>query len=243
MVVTSPPYDSIRSYENTEWNFEIFSEIAVKLGTILKQGGVIVWVVGDATIKGSETGTSFRQALFFKDVVGLNIHDTMIYEKNGASYPAGKKSVRYSSIFEYMFVFSKGKPKTINLIKDKPNRWAGNTNFGTMSSRQKDGSLKRTGKKVVQKYGYRNNIWRYNVGYMYTTKDKFAYEHPAMFPEQLARDHIITWSNEGNVVLDPMCGSGTVGKMANLLNRNFIGIEKVEKYYNIAKRRLNDLER
>lgn len=87
LTVTSPPYDNLRDYNNEmTWNFEKFKEVAKELFRITKPGGVVVWVVGDATIKGSETGTSFRQALFFKDC-GFNLHDTMIYKKTRTLSP------------------------------------------------------------------------------------------------------------------------------------------------------------
>ena len=133
LVVTSPPYDNLRDYKGYIFNFE---GIAKELFRIMKEGGVVVWVVGDATIDGSETGTSFRQALYFKEV-GFNLHDTMIYQKNGPAYPANEKSTRYSQVFEFMFIFSKGIPKSVNLLKDKKNRWFGSKTFGKQSHRNK----------------------------------------------------------------------------------------------------------
>jgi len=231
LVVTSPPYDDLRDYKGYLFDFE---NTARELFRVLKEGGVIVWVVGDATKNGSETGTSFRQALFFMNL-GMNMHDTMIYEKNSMSMP---DVVRYYSIFEYMFVFSKGKPKSINLIADKKNRWAGSRSFGRTSVRNKDGSLTKKGVCITKEFGIRNNIWRYNVGFGYTTKDDYAFEHPAMFPEQLAKDHILSWSNEGDLVLDPFAGAGTTLKMAKQNNRKYIGFEISEDYVKICLKRL-----
>lgn len=212
-----------------------FEPIARELYRVTKQGGVVVWVVGDATIKGSETGTSFRQALYFKEI-GFNLHDTMIYEKAGSAYP---ETVRYYQFFEYMFVFSKGKPKTINLIEDRENKWGGTLTFGKSSNRKADGSLKqRSEKRMVKEIGVRANMWRYSNGYGYCATDAFAHDHPAPFPEALARDHILSWSNEGDTVLDPFAGSGTTGKMALLHNRNFIGMEISAEYLEIARRRV-----
>ena len=243
LTVTSPPYDNLRAYEDNideTWNFEVFKEIADELYRVTKDGGVVVWVVGDAVIDGSETGSSFRQALYFKEI-GFNIHDTMIYEKNGASFPASKKSTRYSQVFEYMFIFSKGKPKTTNLLFDRKNRWAGSKNFGKTSSRGKDGERKSSDGFTVAEYGARYNIWKFNTGRGYSTKDEIAYEHPAIFPEKLAEDHIVTWSNPGDVVLDPFMGSGTTAKLCIKTNREYIGFELSEKYYNIAKKRLSTI--
>jgi len=234
LTVTSPPYDNLRIYKGYIFNFE---GIAKELFRVTKQGGIVVWVVGDATIKGSETGTSFKQALYFKEI-GFNLHDTMIYEKNGSSFPARRNGNRYSQIFEYMFIFSKGNLKTHNLICDKKNRWEGYTSFGKSKMRNKDGNLVEREMKPVPEFSSRNNIWRYNTGNNYSTKDKIAYQHPAIFPEKLAQDHIISWSNPGDVVLDPMCGSGTTCKMAKELGRKYIGIEKDKDYVEIARKRI-----
>ena len=239
LTVTSPPYDNLRTYKGYDFNFE---GIAKELYRVTKQGGVVVWVVGDATIKGSETGTSFRQALYFKEI-GFNLHDTMIYLKNGASFPAGKNSNRYSQVFEYMFVFSKGKPTTANLLKDKPNKWAGSSTFGVSSNRQKNGRIKKGSKRIVGEFGYRNNVWEIPNGKGYSASDDIAYEHPAIFPEALAEGHILTWSNEGDIILDPMCGSGTTCKMAKLNGRDYIGIDIAEEYVEMARRRVEGVSR
>ena len=230
LTVTSPPYDNLRTYNGYSWDFE---NIAKELFRITKKGGVVVWVVGDQTIKGSETGTSFRQALYFKEI-GFNLHDTMIYGKNN---PMPVSAKRYYPCFEYMFVFSKGQPKTFNPIKEIASE-AGKRNH--LKQRNVDGTFKKAygyGKEV-KKYRPRYNIWFYNVGGGQVATDKIAHEHPAIFPEQLAKDHIISWSNENDTVLDPFMGSGTTGKMAKLLNRNFIGIEISKEYMEIAKERI-----
>ena len=229
LVVTSPPYDGLRDYGGYEFNFE---EIAKGLREVMKEGGVIVWVVGDQVIDGSESGTSFKQALYFKEI-GFKLHDTMIYEKNGSPYP---EQTRYYQSFEYMFIFSNGVPKTTNLLKDRKNIWDGS--WGKRSIRQKNGELKKFDYIHCEEFGVRFNIWRFSNGFGRTTKDKFAYIHPAMFPELLANDHILSWSNSNDIILDPMCGSGTILKMAKLLNRRAIGIEIEEKYCAIAVKRL-----
>jgi site-specific DNA-methyltransferase (adenine-specific) len=242
MVLTSPPYDSLRSYNDKikdDVNYDGFSfpfiAIVKELYRVTKEGGIVVWVVNDQVKNGGETGSSFRQALKFQEL-GFKIYDTMIYHKNGASFP---ESGRYSQVFEYMFVFLKGdKPKTVNLLKDKPNKWAGNSTFGQRSMRQKNGEIKQAEKFIVADYGYRYNVWYINTGAGYTTKDKFAYQHPAMFPESLAEDHILSWSNQGDLVLDPMCGAGTTCKMAKMNNRNYIGIDINEEYVNISNKRI-----
>lgn len=226
--VTSPPYDNLRSYNGFSWDFEA---TAKELYRVTKQGGVVVWIVADATIKGSETGTSFKQALYFKEC-GFNLHDTMIWEK--PSFTAtGSLAVRYAPVFEYMFIFSKGKPKTFNPIKDKQNKHGGTKYGGTV--RQADGTTKPVsgiGNKVSL-YGQRHNIWK--VAPCMSRSERL---HPAPFPEQLANDHIISWSNEGDIILDPFMGSGTTAKMAILNNRQYIGFEISKEYCEIAERRI-----
>ena len=226
LILTSPPYDGIKDYNGSlKWNESIWKECIKLLQIKLKDGGVVVWVVGDETKNGSESGTSFKQALFFKEI-GFNLWDTMIYEKSGISYPGSQK--RYFNTFEYMFIFSLGEPKVANLLKDRPNKYV-----GTMGGNKRGGLCKR------EEFGRRFNIWRYNNGKFNSSKDKNAFLHPAVFPEKLAEDHIKTWTNEGDLVFDPMMGSGTTCLAAKNLNRQFIGIEKEEKYFNIAKERLN----
>ena len=161
--------------------------------------------------------------------------DVIIYEKAGTAPPHKN---RYFNAFEYMFVLSKGIPKTINLLEDKPNKWANHSTFGNITRREQDGSLTPKGRKVVKPFGIRTNIWRYNNGRGFSTKDKIAYEHPAIFPEKLVQDHIVSWSNEGDIVLDPFCGSGTVAKVAAGLNRKWVGIEISSEYCKIANERL-----
>ena len=234
LTVTSPPYDNLRTYNGnvSQWNFEKFKEIAKELYRITKEGGVVVWVVSDATIKGSETLTSFKQALYFKEI-GFNVHDTMIWEKPTFT-DTGSLRTRYGNVFEYMFVFSKGKPKSFNPIKDRENKSNGRKKSGTV--RQANGITKEISSigKNIKKYGQRFNIWKINT----CMSNNERTGHPAQFPEQLANDHIISWSNEGDTVFDPFMGSGTTGKIAILNKRNFIGIELDDNYYQIAKNRI-----
>lgn len=230
LVVTSPPYDNLRTYEGSlEWNFEIFKEVANLLKDSLKDGGVIVWIVGDSTVDGSETGSSFKQALYFKEI-GLNLHDTMIWNKGSFTFPS---KLTYHNVFEYMFILSKGTPKTLNFIKDRKNLYLGRRGA---SGRNKDGERNRGYSEVTEEYGKRFNIWDCSIGGGHTTKDKI--NHPAMFPESLVRDHILTWSNKGDLVLDCFSGSGTTCKVAYELERRYIGIEKVKEYYDDSIERL-----
>lgn len=230
LTVTSPPYDDLRNYNS---NFDC-AEVAKELYRITKKGGLIVWVVGDKVENGSKSLTSYKHALLFKES-GFNVYDVIIYEKTSPSAP--HKS-RYFNSFEYMFVFSKGKPKTVNLLRDRKNTYGG-TKSGVVTKREKDGTLTVKEKKLINEYGVRTNIWTYAVGNNKSTTDKIAFQHPAIFPEKLAQDHILSWSNEGDLVFDPFMGSGTTGKMAKLLKREFIGIEIEEKYFEIAKQRIS----
>lgn len=240
LTVTSPPYDDLRSYNGYQLDLE---NLIKELYRVTKKGGVVAWVVGDKTKNGSESGTSFRTALKFIDI-GWNLHDTMIFEKNTSSFPARRDGIRYSQIFEYMFIFSKGKPKTVNLLCDKPNKHAGETNWGKNTIRRADGILTEVEKiKTIPTHSPRNNIWRYVVGGGHITKDKFAHEHPAIFPEQLAEDHILSWSNEGDLVFDPFCGSGTTLKMAKLNGRDYLGVDISSEYCDIAIRRVESTTR
>ena len=231
LTVTSPPYDNLRTYGGVidGWSFEKFQGISKELYRITKEGGVVVWVVADATIKGSETGTSFKQALYFMEC-GFNLHDTMIWEKTGML----PTQDRYYNIFEYMFVLSKGRPKTMNFICDHKTTAGGRV-------QKKDACINKGAQKngagtfVRNEYSRRTNLWRISIG-----KNKETQGHPAPFPEALANDHILSWSNEGDVVFDPFMGSGTTGKMAILNNRNFIGIELNEEYFKIAERRIEE---
>jgi len=247
LTVTSPPYDTIRNYNKKLQTDELifngysfpFEELAQELFRVTNDGGVVVWVVGDETIDGSESGNSFRQCLYFKDI-GFRIHDTMIYEKTGIAFPSTN---RYNQCFEYMFVLSKGKPKTTNLIKDKENTYKGASMWGKKTSRKQDDVLieGKKSKATNQDFGNRNNFWKIKNSIGFSTKDKEAHHiHPAIFPESLAHDHIKSWSNEGDVVLDPFSGSGTTAKMAKILKRNYIGIDINQKYVDFSIQRINE---
>lgn len=230
-VVTSPPYDNLREYGE---GFEPLDcrPVITALAERIAPGGVIMWNVADATINGSETGTSFRQALHAMEC-GLNLHDTMIYTKENVNFP---EDIRYFSGFEYMFIFSKGKPKTFNPIKDRRNKWSGTVMHGT--DRQPDGSVKQiSGKgKVIEPYGMRFNYWM-----MANSCNETG--HPAPMPFRMAHDHVASWTNAGDTVLDPFAGSGTTGVAAVQMGRRFIGIEREPKYFEIACRRIENAQR
>lgn len=228
LTVTSPPYDNLRKYDNyiAFFNFELTAQ---ELYRVTKKGGIVVWVVNDATINGSETGTSFKQALYFKHI-GFNLHDTMLYQKCGCSAP---ETNRYYPNFEYMFVLSRGKPKTVHLLTDRKNSYAGHVASGSV--REPDGRTRKCrNRNIVKEYGVRWNIWQY------ANRTPKGFKHPATFPLKLAEDHIKSWSNEGDLVLDPFMGSGTTGIACKNLNRRFIGYEINEDYFKFAQERLHN---
>ena len=234
LTVTSPPYDNLRTYNDNideTWGENVWKPIIKELYRVTKEGGVVVWVVGDATINGSESGVSFRQALWAKEC-GFRLHDTMLYTKDKPP----ENSKRYEQKFEYMFVFTKGDLNIFNPIKIK-SILGGRKNKST-TDRQKNGSKKNRSDSIVKDYKTKGNIWHYGVGYMKSTKDILAYNHPASFPESLAKDHIKSWSNEGDLIYDPFMGSGTTAKMAHLLKRNWIGSELSQEYVDLAYKRL-----
>ena len=238
LVITSPPYDNLRNYNGAieSWSFEKFQNIAGELFRVLKRGGCIVWIVADATADGSETGTSFKQALFFKDC-GFRLFDTMIWNKNSSGAIGALN--RYENVFEYMFVLSKGRPKTINLIRDKPNKHGGLPRCGN-GARESDDVVypMSTAHRVVKQFGRRHNVW--NINAALSKSDRCG--HPAPFPVQLAKDHIISWSNEGDIILDCFMGSGSTGVACVNTNRSFIGIELDEHYFDIAKNRIEETQ-
>lgn len=241
LTVTSPPYDNLRTYNGNieQWNFEKFKAVADELYRVTAKGGVVVWVVGDQMKSGGKSLTSFKQALCFQEI-GFKVFDIIIYEKAGTAPPHKN---RYFNAFEYMFVLSKGTPKTINLLRDKPNKWAGCKTFGNVTRREQDGTLTNKGRKTIAELGVRTNIWRYVNGKGYAASNPIAHQHPAIFPEKLAIDHIKSWSNPGDIVFDPFMGSGTTGVACINTGRKFIGIEIDEGYFDISVRRIEEAER
>jgi len=233
LTVTSPPYDNLRTYNGYSFDFE---SIAKELYRVTKECGVVVWVVGDATIKGSETGTSFKQALFFKEI-GFNLHDTMIYSKRNPAPQLFHK--RYQNKFEYMFVFSKGQPNTCNAIRiPVETKRKSKAKVGTRNSKNEVARKKSFHRTNIDKI--KGNIWEYKVGNLKEFWNNS--KHPAIFPEQLANDHIISWSNENDLVYDPFMGSGTTAKMAKINKRKWIGSEMSSEYCNIVHERLKQFD-
>ncbi len=232
LTITSPPYDDLRIYDGYSFDFE---NIARELYRVTKEGGVVVWVAGDK-INGGFSLTSFRQGLFFQQEAGFKMHDIMIYKKKNTPF---MRSNAYTNCYEFMFVLSKGKPKTFHPLMEKTKR----SGIEILpANKRPDGSLRRIyGELKTEKT--RTNIWEYAVGLGGTTSDKIAFEHPAVFPEKLAEDHILSWSNIGDVVFDPMCGSGTTCKMAYIHNRHFIGCDISKDYIEIAKKRLKQVQK
>ena len=232
LTVTSPPYDNLRTYNGYSFDFE---SIAKELYRVTKEGGIIVWVVGDKIKNGNNSLTSFRQSLFFQEI-GFNVHDVMIYRKKNTPF---MRSNAYTNCYEFMFIFSKGKPNTFNPLKTKTVR-SGKEKL--VANKKADGINKKV-EGVLNEEKTLTNIWDYAVGLGGSTSDRIAFEHPAIFPEKLAQDHILSWSNEGDLVYDPFMGSGTTAKMSILNKRNYIGSEMSEKYCQIIEQRLAQLEK
>lgn len=226
LTVTSPPYDNLRNYNGYIFDFE---GVADGLYRVTKPGGVVVWVVGDKTKKGKSL-TSFEQGLYFRDI-GFQMHDVMIYQKKNTPF---MRSNGYTNCYEFMFVLSKGSPKTFNPLKEKTVR----SGVEMLVSNKKADGINKKVAGTLKKEKTKNNIWQYAVGLGGTTSDRIAFKHPAVFPEKLAQDHILSWSDPGDTVFDPMCGSGTTGKMAVLNDRRFIGIDISEEYIEIARERI-----
>ncbi len=232
LTITSPPYGEIRNYNNSLlWSFEIFKNIANEIFRLTKQGGVVVWNTNDETLDGNETGESFKQALYFKEI-GYKLHDTMIWNK-GSFSAVGALKTRYAPVFEYMFIFSKGKLNTFNPIKDKPNKWAGTKNHGNVRNVYRDDKIKiKQNNNEIPEFGQRFNIWDISP---YKQREGF---HPAPFPLKIPQDHIISWTNENDLILDPFAGSGTTAIAAINTKRRWICIEKEEEYANKAIERI-----
>ncbi|OGJ21502.1 restriction endonuclease [Candidatus Pacearchaeota archaeon RBG_13_36_9] len=226
LTITSPPYDDLRNYNGYSFEFE---RIAKELFRITKDRGIVVWVVGDR-INGGYSMTSFKQALFFKQI-GFQAHDVMIYKKKNTPF---MRKGAYTNCYEFMFVLSKGKPKTFNALKEKTVR----SGYELMPYNKRADGINKKQLGKLNKEKVKTNVWEYAVGLGGTTRDKIAFKHPAVFPEKLAEDHILSWSNEGDLVFDPMCGSGTTCKMAVLHRRNYIGCDISEEYCNIARERI-----
>jgi site-specific DNA-methyltransferase (adenine-specific) len=240
LTVTSPPYSDLRDYKKYKWDFY----------AVAKNGGCVVCVVGDKTIGGTEELIPYKQCLYFNEI-GFNVWDTMIYLKDVCPFPA---NVRYNQMFEFMFVFTKGKPNTFNPLKENKSAreiekiLKGNTSVSSSSFRDKDGNTKRADSDERMLNRLKNsatstvktmgNVWKFDAGYMKGTKDKIAFDHPATFPDKLAEDHILSWSNENDIVFDPFSGSGTTLKMAKKNNRRYLGFEISEEYCKIAENRL-----
>jgi DNA modification methylase len=235
LTVTSPPYDGLRTFGGDSWNDDTFRRMADELWRITVPGGVVVWIVADTIVNGWETCTSARQKLYFQEI-GFRLHHTMVMDRTGARFPS---KVRYGTSLEYAFILSKGKPRTISLLKDRTNKKVGGTqNF---SRREPDGSIRPVGRsRPVDKVGVRRAIWRYSTGWKLSTPDDFAFVHHALMHEDMATDHIVSWSRPGDLVFDPMAGAATTCKMALLNNRKYLGFEIYEPYFRLAQRRMRD---
>jgi site-specific DNA-methyltransferase (adenine-specific) len=230
LTVTSPPYDNLRNYNGYKFNFK---EMACELFRVTKKGGIVVWVVGDKIKNGNKSLTSFKHALYFQEI-GFNVHDVMIYAKKNTPF---MRSNAYTNGYEYMFVLCKGSPKTFNPLKEPTVRSGMEMLVHNKGADAKNNKIL----KELKREKTKSNIWYYAVGLGGSTRDKKAFKHPAIYPEKLAQDHILSWSNEEDIVFDPMCGSGTTCKMAVLNNRKYIGVDISEEYIKIAQERTKNI--
>ena len=232
LTITSPPYSDLRHYGNTltkdNWNHNKFMGIADELYRVTQEGGVVVWIVNDKTEKGSKSLVSFRQAIYFQEI-GFNVNDVMIWEKTNPC-PVVRQP-RYQDVFEYMFILSKGVPKTFNPIM-VPCKCANQEYHST--TKNMGGENGRTYKEfVINKEKVSGNVWEVAIAQNKT-------KHPAVYPQQLVEKHILSWSDEGDLILDPFVGSGTTAIVAKRMNRKYIGIEINPEYVDICQERLNN---
>jgi site-specific DNA-methyltransferase (adenine-specific) len=233
LTVTSPPYDGLRKFGGHRFDREIFEQVARELWRVAMPGGVVAWVVADE-IKGGHSGTSFRQALHFQEI-GFRLHDILIMTRTGGRW----FGVNHYGKVEYAFVLSKGRPRSVHLIRDKPNKHAGV--LCQYRARRADGRLRKAPRfKPIAATGLKGPVWEYLAGYGGTTRDRYAHEHPALMPEAMAHDLVVSWSRPGDLVLDPFLGGGTTAKMALLAHRRYLGFEVHLPYFRLAERRLRD---
>lgn len=239
LTVTSPPYDHVRAYGGHTFDDLTFRAVAQELHRITCPGGVVVWVVADGIGDHTESCTSARQKLFFREV-GFKVYHTMVMARTGSRWPA---RVRYGDSLEYAFILSKGKPRTVNLLRDKSNRQAGLVyKDAPRPLDQRERPLPTVKGRPISALGVRTAVWSYSAGGRTTTRDRYAYDHPALMPERMAEDHILSWSRPGDLVFDPMAGAGTTCKMALLNHRRYLGFEVNPLYHAIAARRMRDAQ-
>ena len=230
LVVTSPPYDDLRDYKGFDFDCEA---VAKGLAEVVKEGGVVVWVVGDR-INGGRTLTSFDHAFIFRDA-GFTVYDAMIFKKRNTPF---MRKRAYTNCYDFMFVFSKGTPATFNPLRSPSVR----SGLAPLPYLKGTDGINRKTERELSEHKVRTNIWSYAVGRNGTTADMYAFKHPAMFPENLARDHILSWSDPGDLVFDPMCGAGTTCKMAKATGRRWLGVDVSREYTTIARRRVRETE-
>lgn len=231
LTLTSPPYDWIRDYNGTFDPAKFpFVRIAEELYRITAPGGVVLWITRDQQQDCCESGTSAKQMLYFKNI-GFNVQ-TMIVD----SISARHRRYCYGMPPQFCFVLSKGRPKAFHPIRDKPNTEPGR--IKSWSARNRDGRIRKGKPKEIPKYGRRSHIWLYPTGFGLVSDDPLPRNAPAPMVETVAGDLMLSYSNPGDLILDPMAGLGTTGKVAVKLNRQFIGFERVRKYCDVANDRV-----
>lgn len=236
LTVTSPPYAKMRLYGGHDYTWETFKSVATQLVRITMEGGVICWVVRNQIVKERENLQAEKEKLFFADDLGLWPHQTIIGAPKGVPLP---QSRRYASNFDYVYVFSKGHPRIVNIIRDRRN-----SRFGDLKSnrliRESNGSerLACGGEYAIAKWGFRSNLWSYSTGGNHTATDRISAKHPARMGEPLAEDLIISFSKPGDLVFDPFAGAGTSLKMALLNQRQWLGVEIFDEYVELIEKRM-----
>ena len=243
LILTSPPYDNLRRYGQERTNHKRlkggmsfdFESIAKEMTRVLKPGGVIMWNVQDQTINMSRTGSSMRQALYFMDECGLNFWDHLIWYKTGTPFPSPH---RYRSVWENMFIFSKGKPNTFNPIL-KRNKTAGQVRNSRKFRDHKGDFVEGFQGTPIREFGNEDNVWYIANGANKSYKNKLSVNHPAVMTDEIARRHILTWTNENDIIYDPFLGASTTTRVARDNNRQWIGSEIHTPYYELSKQIMN----
>ena len=231
MVVTSPPYDGLRDYNGFSLDLH---KIGKEIYRVLKDGGIAVMVIQDATKDFAKSLTSFRTIVDWCDNVGFRLFETVIYHKNGTEGAWWKQRFRVDH--EYMPIFMKGKkPQYFNKEPLKiPSKHGGKVMSGS-GNRRTDGTLSETVRRPINTMKCRGTVWDY---LMAGDKNPLKRKHPAVFPDKIPYDCIQCFCPEGGLVLDPFIGCGSTAVMAKVLGRNYIGIDISREYCDLAEERI-----
>jgi hypothetical protein len=232
LTLFSPPYDGIRDY-GKNWSLD-YKTLGRLLFGATCDGGVCAVVIGDGTKDFAKSLTTFRWAVDWVDNTGWRLFECCIYSRHGN--PGAWWTQRFRVDHEYILIFFKGDrlrcfDKTALMI---PSKHAGKVYSGT--DRLTNGGFKKIEPKAVNDLKCRGTIWGYATSNSEGNRTKL--EHPATFPDRLADDLIHCFSKPGDLVFDPMCGSGTTCVMAAKAKRDYLGIEINPEYHSIAMKRI-----